>query len=261
VEDNSVSLILPVHNQEEIIESILYGMMTNASENVKELIIIVDGCTDNSESIIKKTLENKPEKLETKIFYANDVWEIICCNMGFKESKCRYSLNIQDDMLIQELDFDKRMLKPFKIIPNLLGVTARNAQDETIVNGKLQYLNVAGKDVNTPRDLFCIRDVIVRGPILLDNEKLASLGYLDEIYVPQDLEEKDLCFRAYRKGMVVGFYGMDYYSPIAWGGTRKNPSKHHIWQASHDKNEIILMERHKDLLMATKHDEEILIDD
>ena len=164
-------------------------------------------------------------------------------------------------MLIQELDFDKRMLKPFSIIPNLLGVTSRNAQDEMIVDGRLKYFNVAGKDVDTPRNLFCIRDVIVRGPILFDNEKLKSLNYLDEEFAPCGSDDKDLSLRAYYKGLLVGSYIINYFSDRMWGNTRKSVESNRIWQESDTKNELKIIERHKDLLMATKHDEDVIIDE
>jgi glycosyltransferase involved in cell wall biosynthesis len=260
VEDNSASVILTVFNQEGIIERIVNGILNNISDNVKELLIIFDACTDRSEEIVSKALLNKKSNLDVKIFKnPTEEWEIKCNNTGLKNSTCKYSLTVQDDCEIIEKDFDKRLLKPFRIVPNLLGVTARNAQDETIIDGKLQYLNVAGKDVNTPRDLFCIRDVIVRGPILFDNDKLKLLNYLDEEFAPQDIDDKDLCFRAYRKGLLVGSYVIDYNSPREWGTSRKNLPNHYIWVNSHNKNEIILMERHKDLLMAVKHDEDIVI--
>jgi len=258
--DNSVTIVLPIHNQEDIIENVLYGINNNISDNVKEMIIILDGCTDGSEYKVDKFLPNVKSGVDLKIVYAPDVFEVISNNIGFKMSTCQYSLTIQDDMVITEKDFDKRMMKPFEVVSNLLGVTARNAQDETIINNKIEYFNVAGKDVNSPRNIFSIRDVIVRGPILFNNDKLKELNYLDVDFAPLDSDDKDLCFRAYKQfGYVVGSYVIDYVSKLEWGGTRRNSNSYRIWESSALKNLELLKQRHSDILLSNKHDEDVVI--
>lgn len=259
--DNSIAIILPVHDQQEIIGNVIDGILKNISNNVVEMWIILDGCTDNSEDIILRTLINKKDSLDVKIVYANNVNEVIACNIGFKSSNCNFLLNIQDDMIIQEKDFDLRLLKPFSVVDNLLGVTGRNAQDERIKNGTLECFNVAGKDTNTLRDIFSIRDVIVRGPILFKKSVLDLLGYLDEEFAPLDSDDKDLSFRAYKQGFLVGSYVIDYESKLGWGTTRKNPLSYKNWQASSEKNILKIIDRHYDLLTGYKHDMNIKIEE
>jgi hypothetical protein len=157
------------------------------------------------------------------------------------------------------MDFDKRLLKPFSVVPNLLAVTARDAVDCAIINGKLEFINIAGKDVNTPRNLFCIRSVINRGPVLFDNEKLKELNYLDEDFCPQNQDDSDLSLRAYRKGYTVGCYGAKFESRDDWGGTR-NPDKAQFWDEIINKHIAMIVERHADLINAPKHDLDIEIE-
>jgi hypothetical protein len=88
---------------------------------------------------------------------------------------------------------------------------------------------------------------------------LEELGYLDVDFAPLDSDDKDLCFRAYRKGYVVGSYQIDYRSDLKWGSTRKTPESYAKWQASALKNEKLLIERHSDLMKAKEHDEDIYI--
>lgn len=258
--DNSISIIMPVYNEEKIIKNIINGIINNISDNVKELIIIIDGCTDNSEDIIKETIEAAPENLNIILAYTDNVFEVIACNVGFKLSTCDYSLNIQADMLIQEKYFDKRMLKPFWVIPNLLAVSARDAVDTRILNGNLDYYNVAGKDVGTPRNIFSIRDAINRGPILFDNKKLKEMNYLDEYFAPQESDEVELCIRAYKeKGYLVGSYVIDYYSPPEWGKGRTNITSYLIWEQSLRKNYKMILQRHYDFIVGEKHSRDIEI--
>ena len=261
MKDNSITIVMPIHNQQDIIGRVLEGIIQNASSNVKEICLILDGCTDGTEHEVDKKLAALFDRgMKIKIFYAPNVYEVISCNIGFKNSECAYSLNIQDDMIMTEKDFDIRMLKPFDVVSDLIGVTARNAQDEHIVNGKIEYFNVAGRDVNSARDHLYIRDVIVRAPILWDNRKLAEMNYLDQDFAPLDSDDKDLCWRSYKtKGYLVGAYTVDYISELAWGGTRKNAQSYNVWLQSAEKNLQLLMERHADIMMAKKHDEDIYI--
>lgn len=258
--DNSVSIIMPVHNQQDIIGPIIKSIFDCSSENVKEMIIILDGNTDNTEEIVIRSLIDKPDNINVKLVHTNNVFEVIACNIGFVNSECEYSLNIQDDMQLIEKDFDKRLMKPFFIISNLLGVTARDAVDARIINGNIDYYNVAGKDVNTSRNLFCIRDIINRGPILFKNSILKELDYLDTTFAPLAQDESDLCFRAYRKGYLVGSYVTEYYSPLHWGQTKKNIVSNRTIAWSEAKNMKLLMERHMDLILAEKHDQNIILE-
>ena len=254
---NTVSVCLSIHNQENIIEQILFGILNNMSDNVKELIIVLDGCIDATESKVISIL--KTLKIPNKIFYADNVWETKANNITFKNATCDYILTLQDDMLIQEKDFDKRLMNPFEVVDNVLGTTARNASNEYPAGERIQYYDVAGKDVNTPRNLFCIRQVIVRGPMMLNHDKLKILNYLDEDFAPITCDEKDLCFRAYRKGWIVGAYAMEYSSPLIWGKIHNhNAENQAIFQDSARKNEKLIIDRHLDLMKET-HNKEIVI--
>lgn len=256
--DNSTSIIMPIHNQEEIIQDVVMGFATNMTENVKEVIFILDGCTDNTEHKLDMVLGKINRDI--KIIYSDDVWEVIASNLGLKMSSCKYSLTIQDDMIVTEPEFDKRLLKPFlNLGDEVFAVTSRNAQNETIAEDgcSLRYFNMAGRDAGTHRDIFAIRDVIVRGTILWDNEKLKALNYLDEDFAPIDSDDKDICFRAFKRGWVVGSYVVDYISELSWGGTRKEGFSK--WYASALKNQKLIIERHKNFLLGEKHDKDIII--
>jgi|WetSurMetagenome_2_1015567.scaffolds.fasta_scaffold106561_3 glycosyltransferase involved in cell wall biosynthesis len=254
--DNSIAIVMPIHNQQDIIAEIIQSIFQNSSKNVGECIFVLDGCTDNTEEIVVRNLVDRPNWMDIKLIHTEDVFEVKACNEGFYravEDGFAYSLNIQDDMRIDEFEFDKRLLEPFSEFSNLLGVTARDAVDARLVNGEIDYYNVAGKDVNTSRDWFCVRDIINRGPILFKNSILKELNFLDEDFAPIAQDESDLCFRAYRKGYIVGSYVIDYYSPLEWGQTRKNIVSNRTIAWSEKRNLKMLVERHKDLILAEKH--------
>lgn len=262
MKDDSVSVILTVHNQENIVEEILIGILDNISENVKELIIILDGCTDRSESKIDKLLPRaKSKNLDIKIIFTDNINETRANNVALKNSTCKYSIIVQDDCKITESNFDRRMLKPFELIPNLLAVSGRDAVDTRLLNGKLDYYNCGGKDAGTPRNVFSIRDGINRSPLMLDNEKLKKLNYLDEDFAPLDSDDVDLSIRGYKEfGYLVGSYVIDYESPLAWGKTRSNPESAKVWEESMKKNHHLIEQRHRDFIIGEKHGVDMVIE-
>ncbi|OGR15026.1 MAG: hypothetical protein A2097_11760 [Desulfobacula sp. GWF2_41_7] len=260
--EDTISVILTVYNKEDIITEVLNGILNNISPKVKELIIVLDGCTDGSESKIDRLLPKaKDMGLDIKIICTDNVNEVKANNVGLKNSSCKYSILIQDDCQIIEKDFDNRLLKPFQIIPNLLAVSGRDAVDTRIINGKLDYYNCGGKDAGTPKDIFSIRDAVNRSPLMIDNEKVKSLNYLDEDFAPLDSDDVDLSIRGYKEyGYLVGSYVIDYISPNHWGTTRSNPESARVWEQSMLKNHKLIAERHYSFITGEKHGKDIIIE-
>jgi len=259
MDENTVSIILTVHNQEKIIGEIIKGISENISENVKELIIILDGCTDKSEFIMDKFLTKF--NCNIKIIETPDINEVLANNVGLKNSECEYSIIVQDDCKINEPDFDKRMLKPFGKFFNLLAVSGRDAVDTRIVDNRLDYYNCGGVDAHTPRNIFSIRDAINRSPLMLNNERVKKLNYLDESFAPLDSDDVDLSIRGYKNfGYIVGSYVINYESPLSWGKTRNNSESARIWEKSMIKNHKLILERHYDFIVGEKHSYDVVIE-
>ena len=75
------------------------------------------------------------------------------------------------------------------------------------------------------------------------------MNYLDEAFAPQDMDDHDLCYRAFKElGHIVGSDLIDYESQDSWGGTRVGGSPAPWLLKSHHKNTKIFYERHKDLI-------------
>jgi len=260
IKDKSISLVLPVHNQENIIGFVIKGMIENKTENVKELIIVIDGCTDNTEREIDRVLPICG--IPVKIIYTPDVWEVKASNVGYKSAECPYILTFQDDMICTEPRYDERMMKPFERFPNVFGVTGRDALDCMIdEKGILQWINLAGRDANSPREYFYIRSIINRGPVLWDHAKMEEIGYLDESFYPQGQDDTNACWIAFQKGWTVGCYQVAYDSELYWGGTRKTPEIAHWFDdVIYPKNCDIIVQRYRDLIMKPFNDQDIEMD-
>ena len=67
-----------------------------------ELIVVIDGCTDNSEeAVIMNTLESTD--IDYTIVHTPDVFETKANNAGIKKATGEYVIIIQDDMIIKRV--------------------------------------------------------------------------------------------------------------------------------------------------------------
>ena len=256
-----ISLCMSVYNQEFLIEKVLAGMYNNMTDNIKEFILLFDGCSDRTEELAMNFLSSK--KLQPKISYADDVHEVKANNLCFKQCSCEYILTVQDDIIITEKNFDQRMLKPFTATENLLGVTGRDAVDCMIRNNDLDFCNMAGTDAipKTPRNIFGMRQIINRGPILFNHEKLKDMNYLDERYAPVNQDDTSLFLSGLRKGYRSGAYIIDYVSKPEWGSTRRLGKENTLWERVAPIHRKMIIAEHYDLItMENKNSIDMIID-
>ena len=107
------SVVLTIHNKEFLMNQVVNNLVNNLSELNDQIVIVFDGCTDNSEGIVRDILKSVNNK-KIDYLYADNVFETKANNIGLKSVLNDYVVLIQDDMVVTEKDFDKRMLVPFK---------------------------------------------------------------------------------------------------------------------------------------------------
>ena len=270
------SINVTVHDKDFLIEKVLTNIFKYTTGDY-ELIIVLDGCTDNSETVVKETLSKFPE-IKQQLLYAPDVFETKSNNIAAKSSNGEYIIIVQDDMVVQEQGWNQRMLKPVLSFSDVFAVTARTAHN-WILNPNSRDRNEGTIDsrwsdilIHTDhtervrglsRDTFAIRDSVNRGPLLIKHDVLKHFNYLDEAYSPQDLDEHDLCFKAYNQlGLVCGCYWIDYISDHAWGGTRPDGVNPASWVLkSFHESAKVFAERHENQMSQPKHNEERTLND
>ena len=252
-----ISIILPVYQREDIIEQVLQGIWSNSSDLVKELIIIIDGCTDRSEEIITKFIADHSGKFSYNVLYAPNINEVLACNMGLKVATEPFCMSVQDDQVITQLGYDAQLLKPMLVWRNVFAVGSSRAYNIYPNNsGGVYFAAMACFDV-TPRTTFAIRDIADRGPLLFRHTMLESLDYLDTAFAPISYDDVDICMRAYAKeGWLSGVYPMPLFGNYELGTTRKLGPSTNIIQTAWHKNVPIIIKRHHDAIVGTKHDED-----
>jgi len=256
------SIILTVHNKGWLLEKVIEGIIKN-TQAPYELIIVLDGCTDDSEKVVWDTLLGT--SVEWKLLYAPDVFETQANNRGIKAAKGDKIIIIQDDMIVTEGAWNIRMEKPFKVFDDVFAVTANTAHNwEFNSNTKhlgmtenlndcwcdiINHVDHANKGYGLSRDVFAVRSSVNRGPLMINHEDLKKLDYFDEAFSPQDMDDHDLCYRAYKElGKVVGAYLINYESDNSWGGTRVSGQPAPWLFEAHHKNTKLFYDRHKDII-------------
>lgn len=269
------SIVLTIHNKAWLIDKVVAGIIENTKTN-SELILVFDGCTDNSEEVVDRTLNSlNPKNFKIKKLYVPNVFETKANNIGMKEASGDFIIIVQDDQVIMEKNYNLRMRKPVEVFDDIFAVTARTAHNWIYNSGSVhQYLKEdldnCWCDIlvhtdhkhrnNTDRETFAIRDSGNRGPLLLRHDIVKKLNYLDETFSPSDMDDHDICYRAYKEfGMKAGCYWIDFQSEDSWGTSRISggPAKWHL--KSNHKNTKIVWNRHRDLILGEKHNEERIL--
>lgn len=257
---NNQSIILTVHNKEFLINDVLNGIKSKTTGNY-ELIIVIDGCTDNTLQIVEN-FQKENLQIKTVITQTPDVFETKANNAGLKLVNSEIAIIIQDDMVIKEDGWNDRLTKPFREFDDVFGVTAQCSHNwefnpnskhiHTNVNNNYEWSDIlnhvdhANKST-IDRNTFAIRQCVNRGPLALNYEDLSSLNFFDEQFAPQDMDDHDLCFRMQEKiGKVVGCYWIDYECKPNWGGTRVNGKTAPWVLEANQKNTRIVVSRHRD---------------
>jgi len=145
---NSISIILAVHNQEKLIGDVIKGIFNNMSNNVIDMFVILEDCTDNSENEILVALakHKKDGFFDVKLVYSDYNNKLIANNIGCQSSENEYSLIVPDNMIIDEMDFDKRLLESFESSKTFIEAREGNIL-VLLKNSELPELNFDGVEL------------------------------------------------------------------------------------------------------------------
>lgn len=125
-----VSIVIPVHNQEQRIIGNLESVLRNSKLNF-EIILINDKSTDNTHAKIlefldRNLLEMYPNCIRFKYFKSSiPIYETKCDEFGIIQSSSELIIEIQADMEILETSFDTRLVNAINSDSNLLAISAR----------------------------------------------------------------------------------------------------------------------------------------
>lgn len=259
-----LSINLTIHNKGFLIERVLERIKKHTAGPF-ELVIVLDGCTDDSEWKVRKFCALNPQ-IKTIILEAPNVFETKANNLAARASTGDHIIIIQDDVLLNEFGWEKRILSPFFLFSDVFSVSGRTAHNwnpsllaneimtEAVRNDRwceiLIATNHASREHESPRNHFSIRDTCNRSPLAINRADLETMGYFDEAFAPLDSCDHDLHYRMHKKlEKVCGGLWIDYESRPEWGGTRNASGIPHPWMyEAQQKNSRELYRRHGDYM-------------
>ncbi|MBU5688118.1 MAG: glycosyltransferase family 2 protein [Candidatus Aenigmarchaeota archaeon] len=108
--DPPVSVLLPAHNEEEVIEDTIKSILSSDYKNDIEIVVINDGSTDNTEKIVKK-LQKKDKRI--KLLKTNHVGKARALNFGAKKAKYDYLIFLDADSVLEKNTI-KEIIRPLQ---------------------------------------------------------------------------------------------------------------------------------------------------
>ena len=222
-----LSIVIPVHNQADIMARTLDSVARNVS-GLHEIIIIADDCTDRTHDVCVEALgavSPRPGLCQSIIIsQPTPVFETTSDNIGFSVSQGEFIIEIQADMQLNDYGFDQRLVSALKKYDDLLGVSGRCTHRFNSVQGvgKLgeRIEQPLSHDID-PSKLY-MYGTCNRGPLALRKSMLQQLKYLDEKNYYLLDSEHDLFARAFHNfGWRCGYVPTEVISILSEGTTRK----------------------------------------
>lgn len=228
------SIVMPVHDQEEIIVANIKSIVAN-TVGTFEMLFVFDGCTDSSEKLALDYLASKNWSLLTNIaricvvHQETSIFETSCDNMLFRLAKGKYIVEIQADMQIMTYGYNQILSNPVRLWNDVIAVSGKachrffkwldgNGVGRIYGNQINEPLKLAYDDMN----VFFEWETVNRGPLLFDADKLRALGYLDEQNFVLGDDDHDLMARAwFQKKWRCGLVPIEVYMPMERGTMRK----------------------------------------
>jgi GT2 family glycosyltransferase len=262
--------IITIHNKEDLIKRVLQGIQfsTKDSETNTHIVCVLDGCSDNSESIIDAFTATLPNNYKVHKLYEDDVHELLSLNSALRyidtieqdgESLVYF---LQDDVVLEEENLDALIEHLYKQESKLGYISFRCGLFTDIdANGVLfehsflesEYGHWKQLDLNHFLEVgnkqFGICEIVIKSPTCIKKRILDEVGHFDERLAPFGHDDLDLCIRLNGAGYVNAIFGAKFTSKVDWGGTReeKNQTKdyHKLYNQTIFRNKLYLTEKHK----------------
>jgi glycosyltransferase involved in cell wall biosynthesis len=261
---NNFNYIIPIFNKEDILLQTLEGV-ENCSGAESKIIMIVDGCTDNSETIVDEFMKNSSRKTE-KILMPN-VHMLLSVNAGLKTVQSGFSIVMQDDIILQDVDMETKIVDLYSEIENLGMISFRYGSDiracSRLTRLKRLYFKpmieefsyIKGPDDIAPFEqanygVFYPKMNAINGPNCIPYSLLAQLKGFDENLAPYGYDDPEFCIRAMKLGYINGLFPIKYKSEIEWGGTRRSKSFMKEANRIHIRNRRYIYSKHKDFFQG-----------
>lgn len=230
--------IITIHNKQDLIKEVLTCILMCCRDN-SHVYPVLDGCTDQTESIIDEISQTFSDIPITKV-YMPDVHEILSINAGLRAANQAgegYNIILQDDVMLRDFMWESKVAKlykwagaqlgfvSFRLGANLRGDTATSIAGEPFLKHvETAYghgLKIAS--VLLPGQL-AYRSIAIKSPVCIPFKLTQEIGLLDERLAPYMCDDIEYSIRCLKAGYQNGVFGLRFQSDIDWGSTRANPN-------------------------------------
>lgn len=257
---NIFNYIVPIFNKQDILPRTLEGIENNSGPNSR-IVLVIDGCTDRSESIVDEFIKNSSH--ETMKILMPNVHMLLSVNAGLKTVKCGYSIVMQDDIILQDINTERKLIDLYEKMERKLGVISfrygsnikltswRNKLNFFTLNNMIEEYDF----IKSPDDcanyevgeygIFYERMNAINGPNCIPWNLLTKNGLFDEKLAPYGFDDPEYCIRALKLGFKNGLFPIKYQSDFEWGGSRRSKSFISEAAAIHKRNRIYIAKKHE----------------
>jgi len=252
--------IITIYNKEDLISQVLENVIKCCGSN-SHIYLVLDGCTDNSETIIDEIISLNFDTQITKIF-ADDVHELLSINAGLKVASHKgtgYNLILQDDVLIEDFDIEQKIINLYALEGEKLGYVsfrmgANLKKDALISRDAVPYTDYVentfghgGEYIEMlPLGHIAYRTVPIKSPVCIPFKIINQIGMYNAQLAPYGHDDIDLALRVIDKGYYNAVYAIKFKSELEWGGTRAEG--HLVVDSIIERNMDLIRVWHKNLL-------------
>lgn len=236
----TVFFVVPVYNKQNLIEKVCRGLLSSVSLQTKsKFVFVIDGCTDNSESILREIKND-----DIILIHTNDVHEIRSLNAGLNFIKNNLNpqgndivFTVQDDVIVQDTDIDLKFYNLFDNFPDLGYVSWRLGcnlsslnyspylHESNFVESEFGHWSVHGlmqsNFLKLKHNNFIRTEIAIRSPTCVMWKQYDKVGFYNEELAPLGFDCHDISIRMNMAGLTNGVFALKYYSDVNWGSTRE----------------------------------------
>lgn len=214
-----LSVVICTHNKIDYLEAVLFNLQNQERLKGVEIILIADGCTDNTSDFLK----SHTFKYRFKYKCIPQSGLATARNQGIRLSEGKHILFMDDDILLAP-DYFKKLLASLNVYPNHihsgnlynvrmdavpsicetihnLSQVATSTLDKEILKTDFIYeipriIHRKGEKRHT--QVACWWALVTGGNMCLSREILEEIGYFEEHFKSWAPEDIDLCYRAFQ---------------------------------------------------------------
>lgn len=206
MKNEKISVIVPVYNTEKYIEKCINSILKQTYSNI-ELIIINDGSTDNSESIIKKITKNKSNVKYKKIKNSGVAH---ARNIGLEMATGKYVGFVDSDDFIFKEMYEHLYKTAVKEKSDIVTSGYNKCYKDKITQYFPKDKTVFGKSVMESKNIFLNTNPYITSKLFsMELIKKNNINFEEDLRIFEDLL---FCYKLYLKANKISYVDNAYYN-------------------------------------------------